>query len=182
MMKREIEVFDYAREILRALPTGILVVTQAEECVNAMTIGWGTLGIEWSTKIFTIYIREGRFTRELLDRSGEFVVSVPYGEEHAAKAKKAIGICGSRSGRDNDKIAQAGLTIVDADIVQPPALKELPLTLECRVIFQQEQPLNLIHSRFKKFYPQDVDGSHCGSNRDPHVAYYGEILKSYIIE
>ena len=79
ILKKAIEVFDYAGAILSALPTGVLVVTEAEECVNAMTIGWGSLGIEWGTKIFTIYIREGRFTRELLDRSGEFVVSIPYG-------------------------------------------------------------------------------------------------------
>ena len=177
MMKREIEVFDYAGEILRALPTGVLVVTEAEECVNAMTIGWGTLGIEWGTKIFAIYVRESRFTYELLERSGEFVVSIPYGDQYASKAKKAIGICGSQSGRDVDKIAKAGLTIVDSEIVQPPALKELPLTLECRVVFSQQQPIKEISSRFKKFYPTDAEGI-----GDPHVAYYGEIVKSYIIE
>ena len=182
MLKKSIEVFDYAGAILSALPTGVLVVTEAEECVNAMTIGWGSLGIEWGTKIFTIYIREGRFTRELLDRSGEFVVSIPYGAVDDKKVKKAIGICGSRSGRDADKIAQANLTIVDSEIVQPPAIKELPLTLECRVVFSQPQPISEINSRFKKFYPSDVDGSHCGSNRDPHIAYYGEIVASYIIE
>ena len=177
MLKREIEVFDYAGAIMSALPTGVLLVTEAEECVNAMTIGWGTLGIEWGVPIFAIYVRESRFTYELLERSGEFVVSIPYGDQYADKVKKAIGLCGSRSGRDVDKIAKAGLTIVDSDAVQPPAIKEFPLTLECRVVFTQPQPVNLISSRFKNFYPTDAEGY-----ADNHVAYYGEILKSYIIE
>lgn len=177
-MKRDIEVFDYAGAIFGALPTGALVVTEAEECANAMTIGWGSLGIEWGTRIFTIYVRESRFTRELLDRSGEFVAAFPYGDQHAAKVKKALGICGSKSGRDTDKLAMAGLTLVDSEIVQPSAIKEFPLTLECRVVFSQVQPANEISSRFKNFYPPfDEEG-----NADSHIAYYGEILKSYIIE
>ena len=176
-MKKEINVFEYAPAILKALPTGVLLVTEAEECVNAMTIGWGTLGVEWGVPIFAIYVRESRFTHELLERSGEFVVSIPYGAVDETKVKKALGICGSKSGRDVDKIAQSNLTIVDSEIVQPPAIKEFPLTLECKVVFSQLQPAKDIGSRFKKFYPTDADG-----NADQHIAYYGEIVKSYIIE
>ena len=181
-MKKEINVFDYAGEILTALPKGILVVTEAEDFVNAMTIGWGTLGIEWGTKIFAIYIREGRFTRELLDRNPEFTVAIPYGQKYEAIAKKAIGLCGSRSGRDADKISVAKLTPIDAEIVRPPAIKELPLTLECKVVFRQTQTIADIDQKFKSMYPQGVDSSHCGANEDAHIAYYGEIVKSYIIE
>ncbi len=176
-MKKEIEVFDYAGAILSALPTGVLLVTEAEECVNAMTIGWGTPGVEWGTKIFAVYVRESRFTHELLERSGQFIVSVPYGAVDEKKVKKALGICGSRSGRDTDKIAVAGLTMVEPEIVLPPAIKEFPLTLECKVVFSQLQPAKDISSRFQKFYPTDADG-----NADQHVAYYGEIVASYIIE
>ena len=176
ILKKEIEVFDYAGAILSALPTGVLLVTEAEECVNAMTIGWGTPGVEWGTKIFAVYVRESRFTHELLERSGQFIVSVPYGAVDEKKVKKALGICGSRSGRDMDKLAKVGLHTVEADIVRTPAIKEFPLTLECRVVFSQEQPIKNISSRLKKFYPDS------GEHSAPHVAYYGEILKSYIIE
>ena len=33
-----------------------------------------------------------------------------------------------------------------------------------------------------KFYPQDVDSLFTGSNKDTHVAYYGEIVNAYVIE
>ncbi len=181
-MKKEINPFDYAGNILKALPKGILLTSEAEDCVNAMTIGWGTLGIEWGVPIFTAYVRTGRFTHELIERTGEFTICVPYGDKFSKEAAKTIGLCGSKSGRDVDKLAKAGVHLVEADIIRPPAIKELPLTLECRVVFSQLQTIKDISSRFKKFYPEGVDSSHVGSNEDPHVAYYGEILKAYIIE
>ena len=174
-MKREINPFDYAGDIFKALPKGILLTSEAEDCVNAMTIGWGTLGIEWGVPIFTAYVRTSRFTHELIERTGEFTICAPYGEL-SKEGTKAIGICGSKSGRDVDKLAQAGVHLVEADIVRPPAIKELPLTIECRVIFSQLQPIKDISSKFKKFYVANT------AHSEPHVAYYGEILKSYIIE
>lgn len=174
-MKREINPFDYSGDFLKALPKGILLTSEAEDCVNAMTIGWGTLGIEWGVPIFAAYVRTSRFTYELIERTGEFTICAPYSEPSAA-ATKAIELCGSRSGRDMDKLAKAGVHLVEADIVRTPAIKELPLTLECRVVFSQEQTIKDISSRFKKFYPDD------GEHSAPHIAYYGEILKAYIIE
>ena len=175
-MKREINPFDYAGDILKALPKGILLTSEAEDCVNAMTIGWGTLGIEWGVPIFAAYVRTSRFTYELMERTGEFTICVSYGDKFSKEVTKAVGICGSKSGRDVDKLAQAGVHLVESEIVRPPAIKEFPLTLECRAVFSQLQPVKEISSRFKKFYPAE------GNNSEPHVAYYGEILKAYIIE
>ena len=175
-MKREINPFDHAGEIFKALPTGILLTSEAEDCVNAMTIGWGTIGIEWGVPIFTAYVRTSRFTYDLIERTGEFTICAPYGEKFSKEVTKAVGLCGSKSGRDMDKLAKAGVHLVEADIVRPPAIKEFPLTLECRVVFSQEQPIKEISSRFKKFYVPNT------AHSEPHVAYYGEILKAYIIE
>lgn len=174
-MKREINPFDYAGELMKALPHGILLTSEAEDCVNAMTIGWGSLGIEWGVPVFTAYVRVSRFTNELIERTGEFTICASTGVL-SDKKTKVIALCGSKSGRDVDKLAKAGVHLVEADIVRPPAIKEFPLTLECRVVFSQLQPIKEISSRFKKFYPDGDDQS------DPHVAYYGEILKSYVIE
>ena len=174
-MKREINPFDYAGDIMKALPRGILLTSEAEDCVNAMTIGWGTIGIEWNVPIFVAYVRTSRFTYELIERTGEFTICAPHGEL-SQTAAKAIALCGSKSGRDMDKIAKAGLHLVEPEIVRPPAIKEFPLTLECRVVFSQLQDVKNISSRLKKFYPESGDHS------APHVAYYGEILKAYIVE
>ena len=179
MERKKIVVADYAKNILEALPKGILLTSKAGGRVNSMTIGWGTLGIEWSTPIFVAFIREHRFTRELLDKNPEFTVNIPFGEFN----KKILGVCGSKCGRDHNKITEAGLTLVDSEVISVPAVKELPLTLECKIVYQQKQELPAIIEDYRtKFYPQDVDGAAVGANRDAHVAYYGEIVSAYILE
>ena len=63
-MKRKIDPFEYAGEICKALPAGILLTTKRGEEVNTMTIGWGHIGIEWKVPIFVAYVRESRYTKQ----------------------------------------------------------------------------------------------------------------------
>ena len=179
MAKQEIQVFDYANEITNALSKGVLLTTKYQDQVNSMTIGWGTLGVVWGEPMFIAFVRTGRFTRELLDASGEFTVNIPYGDYD----KKIIGHCGSRSGREHHKVEELGLTLVDSDIVKVPGIQELPLTLECQVLYRQLQdPAAIPESIRATMYPQDVDSSNPRANRDYHVAYYGKIVKAYLIQ
>ena len=178
MKKRKVQVADYADTILKALPKGILLTTKADK-TDTMVIGWGTIGENWGKQVFAAYIREGRFTKSQLDKNPEFTVNVPVGDFD----KRILGICGSKSGRDTDKINEAGLTLVDPETVSVPGIKEFPLTLECRVIYSQKQELSLYPDEIaRQFYPQDVDSSAVGANKDVHITYFAEILDAYIIE
>lgn len=178
-MKKEIEVLDYASEIMKAVKTGVLVTTRVEDKVNSMTVSWGTLGIEWGKPIFTIFIRENRFTKQQLDKNPEFTVNIPVG----VFDKKILGVCGTKSGHITDKISELNLTLEESKSIMVPGIKELPLTLECKVIYKQKQDKDEItEENLKACYPQDVDSSFHGANRDFHTAYYGEIVGAYIIE
>ena len=179
MMKKEINVFDYANDILKAVKSGVLLTTKSGDKVNSMTISWGTLGIEWGRTIFTVFVREHRFTRAQLESNPEFTINIPYGEYD----KSILGFCGSRSGRNVDKIKEMNLTLETPEVISVPGIKEFPLTLECKVIYRQMQDKNEIPENIKaENYPQDVDSLNPSSNRDYHMAYYGEIVKAYIIE
>lgn len=169
-MKKRIDPFDYAGQICRALkPNGVLLTTAAGGKVNTMTIGWGTLGVDWSRPVFIAYVRESRYTRKMLDENGEFTVNIPVGEID----QKILGYCGTRSGADTDKIMDLGLTLVDSDVISVPGIRELPLTLECRVIYRQEQDLSCIPADIiQRYYP---DGDH-------HHVFYGQIVNAYLIE
>ena len=169
---------DYAETIIKAIPKGVLVTTKADK-VNAMVIGWGTFGTEWSRPMFVIYIREGRFTRAQLDKNPEFTVNIPL---EGCLDPTIFKVCGSLSGYNVDKVAEAGLTLVEGEEVGVPGIKEAPLTLECKVVFRQRQELELLDKKFLNLYPQDVPGTNPMGNRDPHVAYYGEIVGAYIAE
>lgn len=178
MSKKAIDLNDYAGDILRALPHGILLTTRAEK-VNSMVIGWGTLGTNWEKPVFAAYVREGRYTRDQLDANPEFTISVPVG----AYDRRIIGVCGAKSGRDIDKVKEAGLTLVEPEAISVPAIKEFPLTLECRVLYREKQDLSLLSDEInRKLYPQDVPSTAVGANKDAHVTYFGEIVASYIIE
>ena len=128
MERKKIIVAEYAKNILEALPKGILLTSKADGRVNSMTIGWGTLGIDWSSPVFVAYVREHRFTRELLDKNPEFTVNVPFGEYN----KKIIGICGAKCGRNLDKISEAGLTLWIQNLFLCPPSRSCPSPLSAR--------------------------------------------------
>lgn len=177
-MKKQINAFDYAGHICASMKKGILLTTKAGEKVNTMTIGWGTIGVEWGKPIFVAYVRVGRHTRQMLDESGEFTVNIPYGEVDS----KILGFCGTKSGRDTDKIADLGLELVDSDVVSAPGIRELPLTLECKVLCRAMQNIPMLPDAIlERYYPKGVDSSNPGSNEDFHIAYYGEIVNAYMI-
>lgn len=178
-MKRKINVMEYATEIMTALSKGVLLTTKAGDKVNSMTISWGMLGVEWAKPIFITVVRESRFTKELLEQNGEFTINIPIGEYD----KQITGVCGSKSGRNMDKIKELNLTLEDPEKISVPGIKELPLTLECRVVYKQAQdPEAISEEDRKKHYPQDVPSDYCLANCDYHIAYYGEIVDAYIIE
>lgn len=177
-MKQQVNAFDYAGHICTSMKKGILLTTKTGEKVNTMTIGWGTIGIEWSRPMFVAYVRVGRHTRQMLDESGEFTVNIPYGDVDS----KILAVCGTKSGRDTDKIGELGLELVDSDVVSVPGIRQLPLTLECKVRCSSVQNIPMLPEDIqKRYYPQGVDSSNPGSNEDFHVAYYGEIVNAYLI-
>ena len=178
-MKRQIEVMDYAKEIIQSLRKGVLVTTKDGDKVNSMTLGWGSLGIDWSKPVFTAYIRKSRFTKELLEKNPEFTVNIPYGEYDP----KILSVCGTKSGRDVDKIKELGLTLVEPEMISVPAIRELPLTLECRVVCTEKQDIETMTDEIREqHYPSGQSTNFGGSSENYHIVFYGEIVSAYIIE
>ena len=170
MNKRKIDINECAGTITGALRRGVFLTTKAGDKVNSMVIGWGHVGRIWERPVFMAYVRQSRYTRELLDQNPEFTVNVPVN----GFDKKAFAVCGAKSGRNMDKIAECDLTLVDPEVVSVPAIKEYPLTLECRVLYRQEQDAAKL--------PEDIRRQFYGIENDEHVVYYGEIVAAYMIE
>ena len=68
MERQMFPVYDRASEILNALPGGILLTAAANGRTNTMTIGWGTLGMEWGIPIFTAFVRTGPLHQRIAGR------------------------------------------------------------------------------------------------------------------
>ena len=173
MQKRAIDPYEYASTIAAANPGGILFTTKLGDEVDTMVIGWGLIGNIWGKPTFTAFVRESRHSHTLVEQTGEFTVNVPVGKLD----KQIFKVAGSQSGRDIDKVKELGLTLVEPEAVAAPALAECPITLECKVMYKQLLDESAIPADVvKAFYPA-VDGK-----PDMHVAYYGEIVTSYIVE
>ena len=74
--------------------------------------------------MITAYIRPQRYTKEFVDANELFTVSF-YDKEY----RKALNICGTKSGRDCDKVKEAGLTPCFID--GTTAFEEANMILSC---------------------------------------------------
>ena len=177
-MKEKINVNEYAQHITEALGKGGILLNSNGDKFNTMVIGWAGLGRCWNMPVFTVYVRENRYTKAQIDKTRAFTVSIPEG----AADKEISRICGSLSGFNIDKVKEAGLTLEEPEVNGTPGIKEYPITIECEVVYAQKQDLSLLPENIvKTMYPQDVDGTAPMANRDAHTAYIGKIVDAYII-
>jgi flavin reductase (DIM6/NTAB) family NADH-FMN oxidoreductase RutF len=131
MAKSEVGHFEYMRETVYALGnSGLLLVSlDAKLRPNVMTIGWGSLGIFWRRPIFIVPVRHSRYTYGCIQAAGDFTVNVLPRE-----LAPAANLCGSVSGRDHDKFAEASLTAAPALSVKSPIIEQCVLHYECKVV------------------------------------------------
>jgi len=173
-MYEEIDVYDYMNLILKQLKRGITITPTVEGKVNPMTIAWGHIGIEWNTLSFITYVRGSRHTYDMLDQCQNFTVNIPLGDE----GRDIIKFCGTQSGRDYNKAEHLNLETVNARKIEGTAFRELPLTLECKVVYKQFQDKTQIEDRFKdRFYPEGQS-----DHDNYHYMFYGEIVDAYILK
>ena len=85
----------------------LLVTAEKEGKVNSMTASWGAAGIMFGKPCAFVFIRPQRYTKEFVDNSKTFSLSVLGGER-----RDILNYFGTVSGRDEDKIAKSGLTVV----------------------------------------------------------------------
>ena len=138
-----------------------LVTAGQEGDFNTMTISWGGLGTLWGKPVATVYVKPVRYTHEFLDRYDKFTVSFFPGTY-----KKALALLGSRSGRDGDKVAAAGLTPAYLD--GAVTFREAERTLVCRKIYRQDLDLAAV--------PAEEAAAYYAAEA-PHTMYIGQVLE-----
>lgn len=141
----------------------ITVKDQEQERVNAMTASWGALGVLWNKNVAICFVRPQRYTHGLAEQEERFSLAF-MGDGY----RDALKLCGTKSGRDGDKLAMAGLTAIECDGV--PAIAEARLVLVCRKLYAD----NLREGSF-------IDPSLLGNyaTKDYHRVYVCEIERAY---
>ena len=129
---------------------------------NTMTVGWGSLGVMWGKPFAQVVVRYSRYTFDFMEEYDTFTLTA-----FPAEYKKALGLLGTKSGRDGDKISESGLTPIESQIVAAPTFAEASLSIECRKNYWQDMnPAHFLDPDIRTHYP----------NHDYHRIYFGEVL------
>ena len=113
--------------LLAPLPAVLVSCADEQGRANLMTAAWaGTISSD--PVMVSVSIRPERYSHDIIERTGEFVLNVT-----TEKLAFAADFCGVRSGRDMDKFARLGLTPSPSGKVRAPGVAESPMSLECRV-------------------------------------------------
>ena len=160
-MRKEVQLFEVLNETLDKLDgDGILLV--AGNPPNPMTIGWSTIGHIWNMQIMTVLVRPVRHTFNLMESGQDFSVCVL-----PDQYRKELNLCGTRSGRDINKLEVCNLHVERCSKVDSFFISESTIHFECRIVHKQFlDPATLDPAIRKRFYPK----------KDFHMVYYGEII------
>lgn len=142
----------------------MLITAGTLEACNTMTASWGALGILWNKPVAFCFVRPTRYTFGFMNRNDSFSLSFFPGS-----MKKALDICGSVSGKDRNKINEAGLHPLEFGN-SCVAFREADLVLCCRKLYYSD-----INPEF--FMDKSIEQNY--SKRDYHRMYVGEITGAF---
>ena len=149
-MFKEISAKEIDTNMIKAISEEwMLVAAGNSEKYNMMTASWGFAGEMWGNDCMMTVIRPQRYTMEFINKSDYFTLSF-YGDN-----KDIHKVCGSKSGRDTDKAALAGLT---------------PIFSDNTVYFEQARLVIIC----KKQYVQQMDET-CFTDNEPLRWYDGDL-------
>jgi len=156
------------RELLPALgaENALLAAGTADRC-NTMTIGWCQAGRLWGLQTCTVYVRPERYTYQFMEGAEYFTVSVLPPDR-----KEAMALCGTKSGRNMDKIKECGLT-VRTGAGGAPFFEEAEAVLVCRKLYVQDMEPECVVAGQEKILP------YYGEKGGWHRIYTGEIVEAY---
>lgn len=141
----------------------MLITAEKDGKVNTMTASWGGLGILWNKNVAFAFIRKSRYTKELIDGADYYSLSFLDHKQYA----KELGYLGTVSGRQEEKIKKAGMTVNHEDGVA--FIDEASKVMICQKLFVTTmKPDDFVIPEIEtKFY----------SDKDYHDLYIGSITK-----
>lgn len=164
---KDIDYMEIAEEAMERIKSGAFLTVKTGDNLNTMTIGWALIGYVWRKPVFMVAVRDSRHTFGIMEKAEDFTVTVPESD-----MKDAIMFCGTKSGRDHDKLKELNLETVPARSVISPVIKTMGIHFECRIVFKTPMDRNNLIAEYEKLYPE----------KDYHTLYFGEILRCYRLD
>lgn len=146
----------------------MLVTAEDESKCNMMTASWGGVGIMWNKPVAFTFIRPQRYTFSMLENGSYYSLCVLDNSY-----RDTLRLCGTKSGRDIDKVKETGLTVAHIDGV--PYFQEAETVLICKKLYAQN--LNE-ESTIEK----SLLSNYNAEGTDWHKMYINEIVKVLVKE
>lgn len=167
MTFKKVNVEDINENFIKSIGKEWMLVTAGnKEKINTMTASWGFTGVMWGKPTAIAAVRPQRYTMEFIERENYLTLSF-LGDNKAAHS-----ICGKKSGRDTDKINEAGLTPVFDSETNAPYFNEARLVLILKKKYVQ--PLT------KSGFSDETIPNEMYASNDYHNMIYGEIVSAYV--
>lgn len=155
-----------------------LVTAGTLDDFNTCTVSWASMGNMWGMlgndiSTVTVYIHPARYTQEFMAKYDTFTVSL-----FPDSQRKALGYIGSHSGRDEDKVANSGLTPVA--VGDGVTFKEADLTFVCKKLYEHQFDEAHLADKIKEYYAANPTAyTQIGHDRwEPHYMYIGEVVEA----
>lgn len=128
----------------------MLITAGDKDSFNTMTASWGGFGFLWNKPVAFIFVRPERYTHDFLESSDKVTLSF-----YPESCRKALQLCGTKSGRDCNKVAEAGLTPMELES-GAITFGQACLTLACRKLFKSDMKETefLDQEVFSKWYSE----------------------------
>lgn len=140
----------------------MLITAKYNDKVNAMTASWGGIGVLWGKNTAFIFVRDSRYTKELIDQSDTF--SLTFFEPNHKSALKYFGIV---SGRKEDKFKVSKMNVNYYENI--PFIDEGNFVICCK-------KLSATPILPEQFIDPEIE-TEWYKDGDLHTMYVGEILQ-----
>ena len=114
----------------RVTPTGLYLISTAHQGKRNVQFAFRALGLTVDPPLLVIGIQADNFSREVIQKSGEFVINVcAQGQLHAVDKSRDM------SGRNvEDKFIALGLETIPAKHVRAPLVAGCHANVECKLV------------------------------------------------
>lgn len=170
---KKIDPNEISENVIKLIASDWMLVASGDEAkFNMMTASWGALGYIWNKPCAFIFVRPQRYTFEFIEKFELFSINFfdCTSADNGEKYRNALKLCGTKSGRDIDKMKETGFTSSFTEN-KTPYFAEAKLVLECKKLYANNfKPENFLEKKeISTWYP----------DKDFHKMYIAEILGAH---
>ncbi len=178
---RKVEIKDLNDNFFEVIGKEWMLVTAGDKNnFNLMTASWGGIGWLWNKPVAFVFIRPERHTFLFSEQSDRMTLSFLGMDKEAREIYK---VCGSKSGRDINKVEACGLKVIPTELGDV-TYKGARLTLVGRKMYADSlKPACFVDTEARSKWYRNIENDSTadkGITNGFHKMYVSEITEAYV--